>query len=382
MNQVAKSAPPPPRIIEIRQYFVDRSDELKAALGEIPVETFIRAIVTSLQINPDLLECRTKSLWLAAMRACRDQLLPDGIEAALVPYKDQCNYMPMYQGMVRRFRRSGQFKWITANVVREGEEFYHFIDETGEHFRHVPGDDDDSPVTKAYAMAITKDGAAFVAVLSAAMLQRIRVFSKARKEDAPWNVWPEEMQKKSAIRRLSKLLPSVRDLMPGEDDEPLPPVLAPPVAPGAPTALPPRRTPQRMLEQFAEESAQRPADAIDGLDTVDATEQQADVGGGGPIPSAAPASKPRPTDDDPPAEAAGGGAAATTGAPASVDTAGAVDPIRIAYRRGQDWKTRGNGRKAVPPEYRGPDRQREAIAWTAGYDGSALPTWQDDEAAP
>ena len=46
----------------------------------------------------------------------------------------------MYQGLLRRFRRSGNFKWVKADVVREGEEFAHYIDEAGEHFRHVPGD--------------------------------------------------------------------------------------------------------------------------------------------------------------------------------------------------------------------------------------------------
>jgi len=136
-----------------------------------------------------------------------------------VPYKGNCQYIPMYQGLLRRFRRSGQFKWITANIVRKGEVFEHYIDETGEHFKHVPGDNDDTAIIKIYALALTKDGALFVTVIPIAEADRIRAFSKAQREDAPWKLWPEEMYRKTALRRLSKVLPSVRDILPPSEEE-------------------------------------------------------------------------------------------------------------------------------------------------------------------
>jgi hypothetical protein len=127
-----------------------------------------------------------QSLWLACMRACRDNLLPDGREGAIVPYKSNAQWIPMYQGLLKRFRQSGQCKWITANVVRQGEVFEHWIDENGEHFRHVPGISDGvAPSSKSYAAALTKDGAFYVAVMTLAEINKVKAMSKASREDSP-----------------------------------------------------------------------------------------------------------------------------------------------------------------------------------------------------
>src|SRR5262245_45036533 len=118
-------------IIVLRQRLEDRKAELRHALpSDITPDQFIRAAITSATINPDILACSWQSVWLACMKACRDGLLPDGVEGAIVPFKSTANWIPMYQGLLRRFRRSGQFRWVTANVVRQGEEFAHYVDET------------------------------------------------------------------------------------------------------------------------------------------------------------------------------------------------------------------------------------------------------------
>ena len=204
-------------IVVLRERLEARRDELKNALpSDISPERFIRAIITSTQINPDILACQWQSLWLACLRACRDGLLPDGREGAIVPFKGQAQWIAMYQGLLKRFRRSGTFRWVKADVVRQGEEFYHFVDEHGEHIRHTPGDDFESPIVKVYAMATTKDGGIFVNVMSIAEANKIKAMSKATRDDAPWKVWPEEMLKKTALRRLSKVLPAEGDLI--DDD--------------------------------------------------------------------------------------------------------------------------------------------------------------------
>ena len=81
-------------LVIFRERLEARRDELKNALpSDIPVDRFIRAIITSAQINPDILACQWQSLWLACMRACRDGLLPDGREGAIVPFKDQATWI-------------------------------------------------------------------------------------------------------------------------------------------------------------------------------------------------------------------------------------------------------------------------------------------------
>ena len=123
-------------LVALRERLEARREELKNSLpSDVPVERFIRAVITSAQINPDILACVWQSLWLACIRACRDGLLPDGREGAIVPYKSTATWIPMYQGLLKRFRRSGTFRWIKADVVRQGEEFYHYVDEHGDRAR-------------------------------------------------------------------------------------------------------------------------------------------------------------------------------------------------------------------------------------------------------
>ena len=114
-----------PPIVILRERLESRKGELRAALTDITPEQFIRAVTTAAQINPEIQACTWQSVWDACMRACRDGLLPDGVDGAIVPYKSKAGWIPMYQGLLRRFRRSGQFRWVKADVVREGEEFTH-----------------------------------------------------------------------------------------------------------------------------------------------------------------------------------------------------------------------------------------------------------------
>jgi hypothetical protein len=62
--------------------------------------------------------------------------------------------------------------------------------------------------------------------------------------------------------------------------------------------------------------------------------------------------------------------------PSSDEAAGdsaATDPATIAHQRGQQAKTDGHPRKAIPLEYRNSEeRAAEADAWLAGYDGKPI----------
>ena len=154
-----------------------RKDELQRALPQhMPPERFIRVVLTAVQINADLLTVNRQSLWNSCLRAAQDGLLPDGREGAIVPFRDNndrsptkgqsvAQWMPMTYGLLKRFRNSGQFKSITANIVREGDQFSYWVDETGEHLRHEPASDTGKPI-KAYAVAALKGGGAMAKVMA------------------------------------------------------------------------------------------------------------------------------------------------------------------------------------------------------------------------
>jgi recombination protein RecT len=344
---VATAVNKPPLVV-MRERLEARRDELKNALVDIPPEQFIRALTTSAQINPELQAVTWQSLWDACMRACRDGLLPDGVEGAIVPYKAKATWIPMYQGLLRRFRRSGQFKWVTANVVREGEVFAHHIDEQGEHFTHVPGDSFEAPIVKVYAMATTKDGGVFVTVMSLAEANKIRNMSRASRDDAPWKLWPEEMYKKTALRRLCKVLPSGRDII---GDEELPELDEAPSTAPAPIARAPGAA--AALEQFA-------ASPTVLSDTPMVREEGE---GRDTVIDAAPAAR---TADD------------------ERDPVPADDHFEhfqrvAAFKAGQAAKAAGHARKAIPPEFRESDRTREALSWEAGWSGQSMPEFTEKD---
>jgi len=275
MSNTEIAAAPKHPLVVLSERFEQRSDELKKALpSDISPERFIRAVMTSAHLNPDILACQFQSIWLAALRACRDGLLPDGREGAIVPFRSTATWIPMYAGLLKRFRRSGQFRWIKADVVRQGEEFYHYVDENGEHIKHVPGDSIEAPVTRVYAMAATKDGGVFVTVMPVAEVEKIRAMSKATREDSPWRMWFSEMAKKTALRRLSKVLPSEGDF-PDDDVDSFEAPNVVPTPPALSIAAEPRaRGAAAALDQFAAsipeaDPVERPAEGVEGGEPAD-----------------------------------------------------------------------------------------------------------------
>ena len=137
---------------------------------------------------------------------------------------------------------SGQFKSVSAEIVREGEPFRHWIDEQGEHLLHEPGDGIGKPI-KAYALALTKDGGAMIKVMSVADVEKRRAVSRA-KNGPMWTQWWDEAALKTVLRNLHKRLPTSSDLdeMMYRDDEldgdmRAPPVPLEPRAPGVAAAL-------------------------------------------------------------------------------------------------------------------------------------------------
>lgn len=357
LTEVGTQVSKPPIVI-LRERLEARAQELEAALpDDIEPRQFIRAAMTSAALNPDILATSWQSFWNACLRACRDGLLPDGVEGAIVPYKDKANWIAMYQGLLRRFRRSGQFKWVAADLVREGDKFEHWRDEGGEHFKHVPAHSD-RPIVSTYACALTKEGAFFVAVLSNTEIDKIKRMSKATRDDAPWRLWEDEMRKKSALRRLIKLLPTARDVIPPDDDDDEPPDIQMPTIEHQPIAP---RSAAAALDQFAA-SATGPTESME--NSPDPHGPVGEQGAGTSIQAA---------DED--SAALGSDSTATRDPAAAHDEQ--LSELLDAYVRGKNAKAAGHQRKAMPGEFRELSRQREAICWSAGYDGKPLPQFSD-----
>ena len=136
-------------------------------------------------------------------------LEPDGRRAYLIPYGKECTLIVSYMGLVELIRRSGEVASIRAETVCEKDVFSWV---NGEITHEVDWRQDRGKVQAVYAEAVLKSGERQTATMTLAEVEAIRKRSKAG-NSGPWQTDFAEMAKKTAVRRLSKMLPLSSEIM-------------------------------------------------------------------------------------------------------------------------------------------------------------------------
>lgn len=185
---------------------------------------FFSIAIMACRKNPDFLAENVlhQTLYDACEDAAADGLLLNGKEAALVKYWDRnskkfrIQYQPMFQGLIKLARNSGEISTISAHAVVEGDGWEYWIDEDGEHYRHTPKYQTLQPIS-FYARATMKDGSKQFAFMTKDEVEIIRKRSKAGNDDQGnakgiWKSDYTEMGKKTVLRRLCKMLPCSTEL--------------------------------------------------------------------------------------------------------------------------------------------------------------------------
>jgi len=190
--------------------------EFKAALPpQIPVERFVRTLITTIQMNPQLLECDRKSVLAATMRSAQDGLLPDGREAAIIIFRTKhgpkAQYIPMVAGVLKKLRNSGEIASVAAHSVHANDFFEYALGDDEKIIHRPVLTGDPGPFIAVYAIVRTKDGGVYREVMSVAEVEKVRAVSKA-KDDGPWVTWYEEQAEKSVLKRIAKRCPSSADI--------------------------------------------------------------------------------------------------------------------------------------------------------------------------
>jgi recombination protein RecT len=202
---------------------------IKAVLGkEIDEKRWLRLILGELRRNPGIAECNPDSIVNAVLIAASMQVEIGPEKSYLIPFGPECTLIIDYRQKVDLARRSGLVRGVHADVVCENDEFDLHIDGHGEvvHFRHKPAllelrQGRQTPVERgapvlAYAIAGYTDGEMpQFAYLTKQKLDALRdkALQKTRKKErSPWSTHEEEMQIKSALRKLCKLLPHEKSL--------------------------------------------------------------------------------------------------------------------------------------------------------------------------
>lgn len=188
----------------------------------VPIERFKRVALTAVQQVPKLLQCYPPSLFNSCLKAASDGLLPDGREGAIVPRWNgkerrlEASWQPMVAGIQAKAKRAGNVVSLVAQVVYEGEAFAYDMgdDERITHRRDMSKVRHGKEVG-VYAIATLKDGTKEREAMTWQQVQDVRAASEGGGQKGPWVDWPDEMARKTVIRRLSKRLPSL-DV--GDDD--------------------------------------------------------------------------------------------------------------------------------------------------------------------
>lgn len=187
----------------------------------VTVEKFIRVVHSAIQENPDLLSMDRSSLFAACMKAAQSGLIPDGAEAALLPYKGKVRFTPMVKGITKKIRATG-IKSMTVIHVHANDKFRYWVDDSGQHLEHEPVvfGDKGAPLG-VYMQVIDKDGNSEVETMDNGQLEAIKKASPSG-NGGPWGgPFKSEMEKKSVIRRMAKRMdldPVVREVLAADDE--------------------------------------------------------------------------------------------------------------------------------------------------------------------
>jgi recombination protein RecT len=171
-----------------------------------------RIALTEVRKNPKLSQCSVDSFAASILTASQLGLEIGSAfgQGYLVPFFDkknskmECQLIIGYRGMIQLAHRSGQVKSIHADVVYDND-FFDYGRGMNQRFDHVPNmHQDGKEITHAYAYAHLLNGGFEYVVLKKKDVEKIKASSKSE------NIWKshyEEMAKKTALRRLFKMLP-------------------------------------------------------------------------------------------------------------------------------------------------------------------------------
>lgn len=135
-------------------------------------------------------------------------------QAYLVPRKGKCILDPSYMGLIKVITDAGAAKNIDACVVYSNDKF-EFERGTTPYVKHVPTLANRGQLIGVYAIAYFRDGGFQFDVMGREEVEKVRSTSESYKNEktrmySPWETWEDEMYKKTAVKRLYKLLPKTK----------------------------------------------------------------------------------------------------------------------------------------------------------------------------
>ena len=182
-------------------------------------ERMMQIAISSVNQTPKLAACDSISLMSCLMRASSLGLEPSAVnglgDCYIIPRNNnktggmEATFMLGYKGMLRLARNSGEIDNVSVRCVHKGDLFNvkYGIHEDIVHELTADSTNGAENVTHVYCITWFKNSSRpHIEVMTRDEVEAARKFSKSGKT-GPWNTHWEEMAKKTAIRRASKMWP-------------------------------------------------------------------------------------------------------------------------------------------------------------------------------
>lgn len=184
---------------------------------QMPPAKFMRTVANTLLKHPEYLDEKKydrANLLMGILNGAAAGLEIDDRESALVPYGGKLQFQPMYQGLVKLARQSGEISTIQVTVARKGDDFDYELGMKPGVTRHKPSDNTKyGEYTHVYCVINFKDGGYQFDIMSYSDVMRIKAKSpSANSKSSPWKSDPEAMGLKTVLKRTLKLCPQSTEL--------------------------------------------------------------------------------------------------------------------------------------------------------------------------
>lgn len=213
-KQEQKLTPVDAKFLELSSIMERRKSRFEDLLPPwMPPERFVAGAKMAVSLQPDLLQCTPESLLLALFKAARAGIDVSGGflgHGALVKYGNECQFIPMYRGLVALAVVTGVVQDMTPILIHEKDHFVPHEGNRGE-IEHVPyiirkRGDSRGEVIGAYTRVLLPSGTKIIKGLL--YLDDIdRVESNVKAKNSPWN-GPHRVEqiKKTTIKNAWKTL--------------------------------------------------------------------------------------------------------------------------------------------------------------------------------
>jgi len=204
---------------DIYSYLSDNKKSImRYAVRKYDHSDFLRTAMLCISESKNLQKCLTTdagktqlyhSLKLAATTGL--SLNPQEGKACIVAYEYQgkmvANYQIMKKGMIQLLMETGKVKYITAETVRENDEFKISKSMDGDTYTLTPALKNRGPSIGCFAACRLTDNTTYVVYMSDDEIQEhYSKYAVSKKEGAAWNKSREGMALKTVLKKLVRNL--------------------------------------------------------------------------------------------------------------------------------------------------------------------------------